>query len=47
MEATRRPGMCIQGLWFLSPLEALDALQKGALLVDLRSDDLVGMKVNR
>jgi rhodanese-related sulfurtransferase len=37
-------GMFIQGLWFLSPKEALDALQQGALLVDLRSDELFEMK---
>lgn len=44
MEATRNPGMIIQGLWFLAPGEALEALEQGALLVDLRSDDLVEMK---
>ena len=37
-------GMFIQGLWFLSPQETLDALQQGALLVDLRSDELFEMK---
>jgi rhodanese-related sulfurtransferase len=37
-------GMFIQGLWFLSPPEALDAIQQGALLVDLRSDELFEMK---
>jgi len=37
-------GMRIQGLWFLAPREALEALRQGALLVDLRSDELVGMK---
>lgn len=37
-------GMVIQGLRFLSPREALAALQDGALLVDLRSDELVEMK---
>ena len=36
--------MTIQDLWFLSPQEALDALQQGALLIDLRSDELVEMK---
>jgi len=36
--------MFIQGLWFLSPQEAMDALQQGALLVDLRSDELFEMK---
>lgn len=44
MENARRSGMLIQGLWFLSPREALQALQQGALLVDLRSDELAGMK---
>lgn len=44
MEETRRPGLFIQGLCFLSPQEAMDALQQGALLVDLRSDDLIEMK---
>lgn len=44
MEKSSHPGMFIQGLWFLSPQEALDALREGALLVDLRSDDLVEMK---
>ena len=37
-------GMFIQGLWFLSPREALDAFQQGALLIDLRSDELLEMK---
>lgn len=36
--------MIIQGLWFLAPQEALDALRQGALLIDLRSDELVEMK---
>lgn len=44
MEKTRGPGMLIQGLWFLSPQEALETLRQGALLVDLRSDELVEMK---
>ncbi len=44
MVENHAPGMNIQGLCFLAPLEALEALQQGALLVDLRSDDLVGMK---
>ena len=44
MEQVNRSGMFIQGLWFLSPQEALDALLDGALLVDLRSDELVEMK---
>ena len=37
-------GTHIQGLPFLSPKEAYDALLNGAALVDLRSDDLVEMK---
>lgn len=44
MAATDRKGMFIQGLWFLSPQEALEALQRGGLLLDLRSDELVQMK---
>jgi rhodanese-related sulfurtransferase len=44
MENTRPLGMHIQGLWFLSPREALQLLQEGALLVDLRIDELVEMK---
>ncbi|MBK8790983.1 MAG: rhodanese-like domain-containing protein [Holophagaceae bacterium] len=36
--------MVIQGLRFLAPKEALNSLQGGALLVDLRTDDLVEMK---
>ncbi|BDU76440.1 rhodanese-like domain-containing protein [Mesoterricola sediminis] len=39
-----RPGMVIQGLWFLGPREALEQLSAGAVLVDLRSDALVEMK---
>ena len=38
------PGMIINGLCFLAPQETLEALLKGAVLVDLRSDDLVEMK---
>jgi arsenate reductase len=34
----------IPGLRFLSPQEAFDSLTKGAVLLDLRSDDLVEMK---
>jgi len=37
-------GMVIQGLRFLAPEEALDTLQHGVLLVDLRSDELAEMK---
>jgi len=39
-----RPGMVIQGIWFLAPGEALEALDQGALLVDLRSGELQAMK---
>ena len=39
-----RPCMVIQGVWFLSPREALATLNQGALLVDLRSEDLLAMK---
>lgn len=37
-------GMTIQGLRFLSPQEALEAVNQGAVLVDLRDEDLVAMK---
>ncbi|WP_306601220.1 rhodanese-like domain-containing protein [Geothrix sp. 21YS21S-2] len=37
-------GRVIQGLRFLAPGEALEALRRGALLVDLRMDELVAMK---
>jgi len=37
-------GMIIHGLWFLSPQEALECLQQGAVLLDLRSEELVAMK---
>ncbi len=40
-------GMVIQGLRFLGPKEALASLQEGAVLVDLRTDDLVEMKAFR
>jgi rhodanese-related sulfurtransferase len=36
--------MVVQGLLFLAPGEALGALRQGALLVDLRSAELVAMK---
>ena len=36
--------MLIQGLRFLAPAEARLALEEGALLVDLRDQDLVAMK---
>lgn len=38
------PGMVIQGLRFLSPAEARTVLEWGALLLDLRSEDLIAMK---
>lgn len=44
MERSDHPGLIIQGQCFLSPREALEALQQGAILVDIRSEDLVGMK---
>jgi len=44
MEETHPLGMHLQGLWFLSPREALQALLQGALLVDLRMDELFEMK---
>ena len=44
MATTRAPGMTIQGLWFLSPREALELLQGEALLLDLRIDELFEMK---
>ena len=44
MEESHRPGMVVQGLWFLAPREALQELLRGALLVDLRIDALVEMK---
>ena len=44
MERAQGIGLFIQQLWFLSPLETQDALRKGALLVDLRSDELFEMK---
>lgn len=37
-------GMVIQGLRFLAPKDALAALEAGALLVDLRLDELAEMK---
>ena len=37
-------GMVIQRLRFLAPQEALEAVGEGAVLVDLRSEDLVAMK---
>jgi arsenate reductase len=40
-------GMLIQGLTFISPKDALGALEEGALLVDLRTDELVEMKAFR
>lgn len=37
-------GMIIQGLCFLAPQEALECLQQDAVLLDLRSEELVAMK---
>jgi len=37
-------GMVIQGLRFLAPKDALAALKEGAVLVDLRLDELAEMK---
>jgi len=37
-------GLVIQGLRFLGPPEALQSLQEGAVLLDLRSDALMEMK---
>lgn len=44
MGEIRHPGLFIRGLCFLSPQEALEALRQGAMLVDLRSDELFEMK---
>jgi rhodanese-related sulfurtransferase len=44
MDAFEGKGMVIQGLCFLSPREALQVLGEGAVLVDLRSDELMEMK---
>lgn len=44
MEAFEGKGMVIQGLRFLSPREALQVLGQGAVLLDLRSDELMEMK---
>ncbi len=41
---TPGPGMIVQGRWFLTPREALEATREGALLVDLRAPELVEMK---
>jgi len=37
-------GMIIQNICFLSPQEALECLQQGSVLLDLRSDELTEMK---
>ena len=37
-------GLVIQGLRFLAPAEALAAIEAGAVLVDMRSEDLVAMR---
>jgi rhodanese-related sulfurtransferase len=44
MDAFAGRGMVIQGLRFLSPREALPLLEAGAVLVDLRPDELFEMK---
>ncbi len=44
MDEIQRSGLNIQGLWFLSPQEALGLLRQGAVLVDLRSEELAGLK---
>ncbi len=44
MSGTEADGMRIGGLWFLAPAEALVRLRDGALLVDLRAEELVAMK---
>ncbi|BDU73181.1 hypothetical protein [Mesoterricola silvestris] len=40
MDDPLEAGMVIQGLLFLAPREALEALRQGALLVDLRMEEL-------
>ena len=47
MENGRRRGLTIGGLLFLSPREALQEAEAGAVLVDLRSEELAGMKAFR
>ena len=44
MSAFEGRGLIIQGLQFLAPKEALSAFEEGALLVDLRIDELAEMK---
>lgn len=44
MDAFEGKGMVIQGLRFLSPREAFQVLGQGAVLLDLRSDELMEMK---
>lgn len=44
MDAFEGKGMVIQGLRFLGPREALQVLGQGAVLLDLRSDELIEMK---
>jgi len=39
-----RPGTTVHGLCYLTPREAQEVLAQGALLVDLRADELVEMK---
>lgn len=47
MGAFEGKGLVIQGLRFLAPKEALATLQVGALLVDLRAEELFEMKAFR
>ena len=47
MGAFEGKGMVIQGLRFIGPKEAVGLLEGGALLLDLRSDDLAQMKAFR
>ncbi|MFN7958168.1 MAG: rhodanese-like domain-containing protein [Holophagaceae bacterium] len=44
MDVFEGKGMIIQGLRFLSPRETWHALEQGAVLLDLRSDELMEMK---
>jgi rhodanese-related sulfurtransferase len=44
METSRQPGLVVDGIRFLAPREALEACAQGALLVDLRIEELVDMK---
>ncbi len=44
MDIFEGKGMVIQGLRFLSPRETWQVLEQGAVLLDLRSDELMEMK---